>query len=136
MPAVEGAQDLPVVPHKEKPFVFLSFSFERAAVLQFFGTRWLQATVIPGEFHRRHLAARGEVIVDDRSERIGLVVAIGRTCLHADWGLEFQHAEDGVVTVGAHVAKSATTEIAPPTPDEGGVSMVVRARGCGAEPQI
>src|SRR5207253_5860431 len=41
-----------------------------------------------------------------------------------------------VETVGTHVAESATTEIVPPTPDKGQISVVERTFRGRAEPEV
>src|SRR6266849_5806089 len=57
--AIESAKNFATISHKKKPFIlFFALSLEGAALFQFLGPRRLETSVIPCEFHRRHLAPR------------------------------------------------------------------------------
>src|SRR5207247_560573 len=60
----------------------------------------------------------------------------GRSGLDACGRFQFQHAENRVEAVTAHVAECAATEIVPPAPDEWQVSAVESAFRRRSKPQV
>src|SRR6266545_1777417 len=134
--SVEAAQDFASVPYEKEPFVFISLAPERTIGLEFLRSRRLQSSVIPGEFHRRHVAASWEVVMNDGGKRIRLLVAIRGTRFDAQRRFQLHHAEYGVVAVAAHIAQRATPEVGPSAPQERQVSVVKRTFRSRAEPQI
>src|SRR5262249_51643420 len=107
-----------------------------AGLLQLLRMGRRQAAVVPGQFHRWHIAPRREVIVDDGSLRIGLGIALRRTGRYARRRAQIQHAGDGVETVASHVALRAAAEVVPAAPDERQVGAMERTLRRGTEPQV
>src|SRR5260370_25784797 len=85
---------------------------------------------------RRPVATRGEVVSDDRSERVSFFVALARTSLHAHRRLQFQHPENCVVTIRTHVTECAAPKVVPSPPHKGHVSMVARTFSRATKPHI
>src|SRR5260370_12383384 len=109
MHPVESAKNFAAISHKKKPFIpFFSLSLERAVFLQFLRPRRFQTTVIPREFHPRHLTPRREVVMDDRGQPVRLFLAVRGTRFHTHGRLELHYPKYCVPTVPTHCAESAT----------------------------
>src|SRR5262249_13301958 len=76
-----------------------------------FRSEWRQATVVPGYPHWWHVAARGEIEMDNTRLGVRLSVTLARTRFHAHWGLELQYPKDSVETIAAHISESTTPEV-------------------------
>src|SRR4029077_1073998 len=74
--------------------------------------------------------------MDDRSLRICLVIAVGRTRYYARWCFKFQHTKNGVIAVGAHVAEGAAAEVGPAAPGEWQVHMIKGKFGSRPKPEV
>src|SRR4029077_291461 len=112
---IKSTKNFAAIPHKKKSFIpVFALYLERAVFFQLLRPRRLQTTVIPREFHRRHVAPRREAVTDDRGQRVRLFIPIRGTRFHTHGRFEFQHAKNCVEAVRTHVAESATTEISPP----------------------
>src|SRR5437016_4065992 len=135
--AIKCAENLAAISDEKEPFaIFFAISLEGMVFFQFLGARRLQATVIPGEFHGRHVTAGREIVVDERGQRKRFFVALAGARFHTRWRLQLQDAKNSVETVRTHVAESATTEVAPSAPNKGQVSVVERTFRRRAEPQV
>src|SRR6516165_7679156 len=95
-----------------------------------------RSPVVPGELHRKHVAACGESEMDDRGHGIGLVVAIGGAGFDAHRRLELQHAEDGIETIRTHITERAAAEVRPASPREWQIDLIVGTFRSRAEPLV
>src|SRR2546421_1766250 len=81
--AIKCAKNLAAISDEKEPFaIFFAGTLEGMVFSQFLRARRLQATVIPGEFHGRHVAAGREIVVDDRGQRKRFFVAFAGARFH------------------------------------------------------
>ena len=105
-------------------------------MLQLLGARRFQATVIPREFHGRHVATSREIVVNDRGKGERFLVALAGAGFDTDGRLQLQDTKNRVITVAPHVAESAATEVAPAAPDKRQIGMVERTFRRRTEPEV
>src|SRR5207244_9920912 len=134
--AVESAENLAMIADEQKPLVILVSALEGNIFCQLLGARRHQAAVVPREPDGRHVPSGWELVAHNRSQRISFFIAIAGARFHRRWGLELQHAEDGVEAVGAHVPECAAAEVGPSAPGERHINMIEWASRRGAEPQV
>jgi len=104
-------------------------------VLLFLNGRAL-AAVVPGELHRRQIAARGVFVADDEPRRAGIGVRRRALGFYRRGIAELQGPEGQVAVVAEKVAQPARAEIRPAPPGKGRVARMIRPEGRGPEPQV